>query len=422
MAGDSAVTKRLGPLSVYEQGYLAEMRRLGYARNTINGRRALMRRLSRWLEGQGLEAAGLTTEVAESFLLALRDSDSRWQPTLSTLLPLLGYLRESGAAPAVMASVATSPTELLLVRYRDYLADERGLAAPVDVLHLLVVSVWLGGLVVLAAVLFRRDPATVALEAAVRRFSGVAASCVAVIVVTGVALAIPEVGDVNALGSTTYGNLLITKVALLASMLLVAAGSRAAVRRLNRVDSEQQLRVQEPELVLSGGGARRGTRPAVQSRPSRAAVKVHEDDVRSIGRSVVAELVLGAAILAVTATLVATPPAKVAYRPTMQRELTAGPVTIDLSAVPTTGTRTLTVRADTWTATGQSLDVPELRLRASLPSRSIAPLDIALQPNGTGHFLASAVRLPLAGAWHLEVYVRTSEVDSYTTKTRLDVR
>ena len=128
MAGDSAVTKRLGPLSVYEQGYLAEMRRLGYARNTINGRRALMRRLSRWLEGQGLEAAGLTTEAAESFLLALRDSDGRWQPTLRTLLPLLGYLHESGAAPAVMASVATSPTELLLVRYRDYLADERGLA------------------------------------------------------------------------------------------------------------------------------------------------------------------------------------------------------------------------------------------------------------------------------------------------------
>ena len=127
MAGDSAVTKRLGPLSVYEQGYLAEMRRLGYARNTIDDHRALMRRLSRWLEGQGLEAADLTTEVAESFMLALRDSDGRWQPTLNTLVPLLGYLRECGAAPVVVASIATSPTELLLIRYRDYLADERGL-------------------------------------------------------------------------------------------------------------------------------------------------------------------------------------------------------------------------------------------------------------------------------------------------------
>src|SRR5664280_1830165 len=128
MANNSAVAKRLGPLSVYEQGYLAEMGRLGYAKNTINGRRALMRRLSCWLDGQGLEATGLTVEVAESFLLALRASGSRWQPTLRTLLPLLGYLRKSGAAPVVVASVVTSPTELLLVRYRAYLADERGLA------------------------------------------------------------------------------------------------------------------------------------------------------------------------------------------------------------------------------------------------------------------------------------------------------
>lgn len=128
MVSNSAVAKRLGPLSVYEQGYRAEMVRLGYARNTINGHRALMRRLSRWLDGQGLEADALSVEVAESFLLALRNSGSRWQPTLRTLSPLLGYLRKCGAVPVVVASVVTSPTELLLVRYRAYLADERGLA------------------------------------------------------------------------------------------------------------------------------------------------------------------------------------------------------------------------------------------------------------------------------------------------------
>ena len=122
MASNSAAAKRLGPLSVYEQGYFAEMGRLGYAKNTINGHRALMRRLSRWLDGQGLEADGLTGEVAESFLLALRDSGSGWQPTLMTLSPLLGYLRKCGAVAVVVASVVTSPTELLLVRYRAYLA------------------------------------------------------------------------------------------------------------------------------------------------------------------------------------------------------------------------------------------------------------------------------------------------------------
>jgi copper transport protein len=290
---------------------------------------------------------------------------------------------------------------------------------PVDLLHLLAVSVWLGGLVVLTTVLLRRDPTAALRDGAVRRFSAVAATCVGVIVVTGVTLAVPEVGDVKALPSTTYGNLLITKVALLASMLLVAAGSRAAVRRLSRT---QQGGVPEPEPALVAAGARQGTRPTAAPKASRAAVKVREDDVTSLGKSVMAEMVLGAVILAVTATLVGTPPARVSYRPTMQRELKAGPVTIDVSAVPTTGTRTLTVRADTLTSTGQPLDVPELRIRASLPSRAIAPLDITLEPDGTGHFLSTGVRLPLAGEWRLQIYVRTTDVDSYTAVTRLDVR
>ena len=127
MASKIAVTTRLGPLSVHEQGYLSEMERLGYAKNTMNGHRALMRRLSRWLDSQGLQTADLTGEIAESFLLTLRDTDSRRLPTLRTLSPLLSYLRQRGAAPVVVAPVVTSSTELLLVRYRDYLADERGL-------------------------------------------------------------------------------------------------------------------------------------------------------------------------------------------------------------------------------------------------------------------------------------------------------
>jgi copper transport protein len=289
---------------------------------------------------------------------------------------------------------------------------------PVDLLHLLAVSVWLGGLVVLATVLLRRDPAAAMLDGAVQRFSAVAATCVGVIVVTGVVLAVPEIGAVQALPSTTYGNLLITKVSLLASMLLVAAGSRAAVRRMSRT---QQVGVLEPERVLVAAGSQQGTTPPPLN-TSRAAAGAPQDDVKSLRRSVVAELVLGAVILAVTATLVATPPAKIAYRPTLHRELKAGPVTIDLSAVPTTGTRTLTVRANTLTSAGQPFGVPELRVRASLPSRAIAPLDIPLKPNGTGHFLSTGVRLPLAGDWRLEIYVRTTDIDSFTAVTQLDVR
>src|SRR5262249_18080081 len=70
-------------------------------------------------------------------------------------------------------------------------------------LHMLAAGVWVGGLVWLLLGLRDRDGAPRA--AAVRRFSQLAFAAVAVIAVTGVLRAVPEVGSLGALVSTSFG-------------------------------------------------------------------------------------------------------------------------------------------------------------------------------------------------------------------------
>jgi len=119
-------TRMVGPLAPYVAGFGAELARLGYAPRSGAALIGLLGQLSRWLESEGLDAAGLTADVAEGFLRA-RGNAGSWRPTGKTLLGLLGYLRELGVTPRPVARVARTPLDELLERYRRYLVDERGL-------------------------------------------------------------------------------------------------------------------------------------------------------------------------------------------------------------------------------------------------------------------------------------------------------
>jgi copper transport protein len=79
-------------------------------------------------------------------------------------------------------------------------------------LHMLAAGVWVGGLVWLLLGLRGLDgPAR---ASAVRRFSQLAFAAVAVIAVTGVLRAVPELGSLGALTSTSFGVALLVKTAL----------------------------------------------------------------------------------------------------------------------------------------------------------------------------------------------------------------
>ncbi|MFI7401386.1 copper resistance CopC/CopD family protein [Streptomyces sp. NPDC049541] len=105
-----------------------------------------------------------------------------------------------------------------------------GVAMPVDVVHLLAVAAWLGGLCALLVALYRSDTPIEA--AAVRRFSRVAFGSVLALVATGSYQSWRQLGSWSAFTDTTYGQLLLVKIGLVALLVGIAWISRRWTARL----------------------------------------------------------------------------------------------------------------------------------------------------------------------------------------------
>ncbi|MEU5833931.1 copper resistance protein CopC [Streptomyces diacarni] len=112
---------------------------------------------------------------------------------------------------------------------------QTSLAMPVDILHLLAVALWLGGLAALFCLL-RWGPSPSG--TAVRRFSAVALTSVTVLAATGLYQSWRQVGTLDALTSTSYGQLLLVKVALVAVLVGIGWFSRRWTARLSEVPTE----------------------------------------------------------------------------------------------------------------------------------------------------------------------------------------
>ncbi len=119
----------VGPLRPYAAGFAAELARLGYTRLSADGQLRLAAHLSRWLAGEGLDAAALTPAVVAGFVAARRAAGYTAYRSPKALTPLLGYLRGLGVTPEPALRPAEGPVEVLLERYRRYLLGERGLGA-----------------------------------------------------------------------------------------------------------------------------------------------------------------------------------------------------------------------------------------------------------------------------------------------------
>src|SRR5438128_2356074 len=107
----------------------------------------------------------------------------------------------------------------------------RGLLLTLDGLHQVAAAAWIGGLghLVLTA-LGRGVHAWPALL--LKRFSALALTAVAVLVVAGLALTLSYVGGLHALLGTSYGMMVLTKVGILAGLLTLGGMNFLAVRRL----------------------------------------------------------------------------------------------------------------------------------------------------------------------------------------------
>jgi copper transport protein len=260
------------------------------------------------------------------------------------------------------------------------------LGVPLTVAHTAAMGIWVGGLVVLAAVTLRSDEDQYAGDTATQ-FSSVAFACVAVLVATGLGQAWRQLGTIEALRTTSYGHLLLIKSALVGVMVAVGALSRRVVHH---------------QLSLRPVGAA----PA--------------DSGRSLlRRRVTVEIAVGAAVLAVTAALMATNPAQATGGP-VSRTLVDGDVLVSLTVDPAhTGTNVIHVYLS---GPGGSLQVfKEVTLTASLSSRDLGPLAIDLIPSGPNHYTAPAAQFPFAGRWQLTVTALVTEFDRRTLTTTVPI-
>ncbi|MFG3047006.1 copper resistance protein CopC [Streptomyces sp. NPDC048241] len=107
-----------------------------------------------------------------------------------------------------------------------------GIAMPVDIMHLLAVACWFGGLTALLVALYRAPADTPLGTDAVRRFSRLAFGSVLALVATGVYQSWRQLGSWSAFTDTRYGQLLLVKLGLVAVMVGLAWISRRWTGRL----------------------------------------------------------------------------------------------------------------------------------------------------------------------------------------------
>jgi copper transport protein len=206
-----------------------------------------------------------------------------------------------GAAVAALGALATHG--MLSHAYA------RGvLAGAADAVHLGAVSVWLGGLFMLAGVVLPRRRREELAEV-VPRWSRLAFGSMAAAVGAGAALLVFISPRWTALPGSGYGRFLLLKMVGVAVLLVVAHRAREFARhRLPGLVAPGEIDlVVLPELVAVGGGTL--TMPAPATEPALVPSPVLSyEALRPFLNSVALELTIAASILATTAILVGRPP------------------------------------------------------------------------------------------------------------------
>jgi copper transport protein len=333
---------------------------------------------SRFGEVWGLRAIDW---LALGALLLVAKALGRWPRWLIALLGLGAAYLAVTPALAGHASIQ-SPT---------------GVFFPSDVLHVLAASVWVGGIACLLLVL---PAATKCLEgpersrlllAVLARFSPLALGAVLVIAVTGVVQAYIDVRTFEGLLHTTYGALILVKIALLLALIGLGWVNRRRVI---------------PGLERLIGAARAPGGVGVLAR-----------------RSLRGELALMLCVFGVTAALISyAPPIDAASGP-FSINTSLGPAELEMTVEPArVGLNTIHLYLINAKDGSQFTATKELIVKALLPAKGIGPLP--LQPNlsGPGHYTLNSAELSPGGTWEIQLTDRVSEFEEYTQTVKVPIR
>ncbi len=252
-------------------------------------------------------------------------------------------------------------------------------AVPLDTIHVLAMSVWLGGLVVLL-VAAMGGGFSGSLRHALGTFSRIAFWCVVILISSGLFASWRQVGfTIRGYTHTSYGNILLVKLAIFVGLLALAAVSRSIVRK------RRSAPLDAPESVVAA---------------------VDERTITGLRRSVAGEVALGLAVLAVTAILVNAQPARSALTPKL----------FSATVVAGTGPSAMTIQATIdparvglnqihiYTLTPKGADLTVRDISAKLVDGTTS-VPAGLIRAGANHFLTTNAAIPTSGKYQMEIHV-----------------
>jgi copper transport protein len=243
--------------------------------------------------------------------------------------------------------------------------------------HIVATGLWIGGLVWLLLTVTRLDGHL--RTRAVTWFSAFAGLNLAVIVATGVARELDEIGGLGNLGSlvdTSFGVALLIKTALFVVLVLFAARNR--FRNV-------------PKLKSDPGSA------------------------RSVARTVTAELAVAVAVLGVTGALSQLPPpvdlqqtaARAPSRVVVRGSDFATTLKAELTVTPgTVGPNRFAIELRDFD-TGEPVDATRVALDFSFPDRAELSSTLELEEEVPGLWSANGTQLAMNGEWGVDALVQT---------------
>jgi copper transport protein len=269
-----------------------------------------------------------------------------------------------------------------------------------DLIHMAAASTWVGGLAfMILALLLAGDDRWPLASRAVPRFSMLAVISVVTLVAAGTVRGSEELVPSGTAARhwprtiwdgfvhTTYGQLLLAKIALVLPLLALGAyNNRFAVPRLRK----QIASVVEQRRFLRAAGA---------------------------------ELLIMATIVGVTAVLVTEPPAKASVKPPKFFSTIApvGNLEANLTVEPARTGPNL-IHLYFYKQNGFPANTADARLSASLPSANLGPLRIPLQRIVPSHYTISGAVFPQPGDWQVTIEARRGQFESITQTITVPIR
>jgi copper transport protein len=314
---------------------------------------------------------------------------------------------------------------------------QTGLAIPADLVHVLAMAAWLGGLAMLCvAVLPRRDVEE--LRAVLPRYSNIALGAVVALVVTGGYQAWRQVGSFDALKTTDYGRLLIAKLIAFAALIVAAAFSREVVNRRFRwfADDEDDELVEAdahgPVLVAAGAGGandRIGNRGTGGSSGGRGGsgggggggdewddwdeedeAREDQEELGRLRRSVWVEVLIAAIIIGITAVLVNAAPARSQSAQPVSLTLKSSQVWVYVDIAPgAAGPNDM--HFTSLPTGGGPATVTDMTVQLTRPGEDLPPFTVPLQKLGAGHYYAPLYDIPYSGKWQMTIRVQLGQTD-----------